>query len=47
VPPKRTREEVNVLIDELAKEIASSKVVKKAIARDVAEFTRLAFRAEN
>jgi hypothetical protein len=47
VPSKRTGAEANALLDELAGEIADSRAVKKAIARDVAEFARLASRFEN
>jgi hypothetical protein len=47
VPSKRTGAEANALLDELASEMAASKVVKKQIARDLAEFTRLASRFED
>jgi hypothetical protein len=46
VPSKRTREEADVLIDDLAKEITSSREAQKAIARDVSEFASLASRFE-
>jgi hypothetical protein len=46
VPLKRTREEADVLIDDLAKEITSSREAQKAIARDVSEFASLASRFE-
>jgi hypothetical protein len=47
IPTKRTREEANELIKALAKEITASKAVKKANARDIAQFARLASRFEN